>query len=83
MTICAALGQGAQLPQGEATVVTVGSVLMPAMEIQGGSLGDGLEWLRRVLAELHALAQPGAWVVDVETLAPPWARGADASRSAG
>ena len=47
LTICAALGQGAQLPQGEATVVTVGSVLMPAMEIQGGSLGDGLEWLRR------------------------------------
>ena len=81
MTICAALGHIAHLPQGEATVVTVGSVLMPAMEIQGGSLGNGPPWLL-VLAELHALALLCPWVVDVETLAT-WYVAPTLTRSAG
>jgi SAM-dependent methyltransferase len=70
------LGRGDELPRDAATVVTVGSVLMPLMELGGGTLSDGLTWLRKALADLHAMLRPGGWLYDLETLAAPWSRGA-------
>src|SRR5262249_26906772 len=58
-----------------ASVVIVGSVLMPVMELRGGSLGDGLAWLRTALAHLVRCVRPGGWLYDLETLAAPGARG--------
>jgi SAM-dependent methyltransferase len=69
------LGQGARLPAADATLVTIGSVLMPAMELGGGTLADGLTWLRSALMEVLALLRPGASLFDVETVAAPWAAG--------
>jgi hypothetical protein len=51
---------------------------MPIMELRGGTLGAGLAWLGAALRDLHALVAPGGWLYDVETLAPPWARGGPA-----
>ena len=69
------LGEGTALPQLRATVVTVGSVLMPIMELKGGSLADGLRWLRRSLRQLAAMLGPGGLLYDLETLKAPWAKG--------
>jgi hypothetical protein len=55
--------------------VTLGSVLMPIMELRGGTLQAGLAWLRAALADVFALLAPGGWLYDIETLAPPWAAG--------
>lgn len=74
-TLASALGVGHILPEREATLVTVGSVLMPVMELRGGTLSDGLAWLRRSLEEIHAMLQPGGWGYLIETLAAPWAGG--------
>ena len=71
----AGLGEGAALPRGTATVVVVGSVLMPVMELRGGTLRDGLTWLRASMEDLRAMVRPEGWLFDVETLAAPWARG--------
>lgn len=73
--VAAGLGVGGSLPTAEATVVTAGSVLMPIMELRGGSLAAGLAWLRASLGEIAAMLAPGALFYDLETLAPPWARG--------
>jgi hypothetical protein len=70
------VGTGAALPQAAATISTIGSVLMPTMEFNGGTLAEGLAWLHAALVDVFGMLQPGAWVYDVETLAPPWARGA-------
>ncbi len=70
-----ALGKGRKPPRRIATVVTLGSVLMPAMELGGGSLADGLRWLRASLKELMAVLVPGGWLYDLETLKAPWATG--------
>jgi SAM-dependent methyltransferase len=75
--VLAGVGEGAQLPRGIATVAVVGSVLMPIMEFRGGSLGDGLAWLRASMQELRAMLGPEGWLFDLETLAAPWARGSD------
>jgi SAM-dependent methyltransferase len=74
-TLASALGVGHILPEREATIVTVGSVLMPIMELRGGTLSDGLAWLRRSMEEIHSMLQPGGWAYLVETLAAPWAKG--------
>lgn len=74
-SISAGIGEGADLPVATATIVSVGSVLMPVMELRGGTLGAGLHWLRAALHDLRAMLAPGGWVFDVETLAAPWARG--------
>jgi hypothetical protein len=58
-----------------ATVVTVGSVLMPSLEMGSGTLEKGIAWLRRSLQEILAMLKPGAWLYAAETLAPPWACG--------
>ena len=71
----AALGEGAALPLEEATLVIVGSVLMPVLLGRGGTLQDGRLWVARALAEVRALLRPGAWLFDFETLAMPWDAG--------
>jgi hypothetical protein len=48
---------------------------MPIMELRGGTLADGLAWLRAALADLVHCIRPGGWLYDLETLAAPWARG--------
>lgn len=71
-------GMGGAMPAVEpATVAIVGSVLMPVMEFRGGTLAEGLTWLRSALRDLRALVRPGGWVYDVETLAAPWAQGGE------
>jgi SAM-dependent methyltransferase len=70
------LGEETALPRLRATVATVGSVLMPIMESRGGSLADGLRWLRRSLRQLAAMLVPGGALYDLETLKAPWAKGA-------
>lgn len=75
--VLAGVGEGAQLPRGVATVAVVGSVLMPVMEFRGGSLRDGVAWLRASMQELRAMLGPEGWLFDLETLAAPWARGSD------
>ncbi len=69
------LGENDALPKSEATIVSIGSVLMPMMELGGGTLADGLRWLRASLADIVAILKPSAWVYAIETLAAPWARG--------
>jgi SAM-dependent methyltransferase len=69
------LGEGAGVAVEPANVVIVGSVLMPIMELRGGTLLDGLTWVRAALADLAKCVRPGGWLYDVETLAVPWARG--------
>lgn len=75
--VLAGVGEGAQLPRGIATVAVVGSVLMPVMELRGGSLRDGLAWLRASMQELRTMVGPEGWLFDLETLAAPWARGSE------
>jgi SAM-dependent methyltransferase len=69
------LGEGLGLPREEATVVVMGSVFMPIMELREGTLAEGLAWLRRGFAEVTAVLRPGGWFYDVETLGAPWAKG--------
>jgi len=69
------LGEGRKLPRHIGTVVTVGSVVLPIMELRGGSLADGLRWLRTSLKDLLAMLAPGGSLYDLETLKAPWARG--------
>jgi hypothetical protein len=70
-----ALGLDGILPELDASVITVGSVFMPAMELWSGSLASALEWLRASLEQTsRALRRDGA-LFDVETLGPPWLRG--------
>lgn len=56
-----------------ATLVTVGSVLMPTLMLAGGSLDEGLRWMRRALAQCLGWLAPGKPLFLLETLAPPWA----------
>jgi SAM-dependent methyltransferase len=74
-SITGSLGEGSIALTHPATVVTVGSVLMPILELRGGSLRDGLGWLDRALAELSAMLAPGGSLLLLETLAAPWSRG--------
>jgi SAM-dependent methyltransferase len=74
--VAAGLGEGAAVRvDGGATVATVGSVLMPIMELRGGTLRDGLAWVARSLGEIRGLVRPGGALFLLETLALPWARG--------
>lgn len=75
-TLPLGLGESASLPTLEATLGIIGSVLMPVMTLRGGSLTDGLAWVRRVLQEAHGFLTPGSWLYDLETLAAPWDQGA-------
>ena len=70
-----ALGEGRALPRLRATVVAVGSVLMPTMEMRGGSLAAGLRWLRASLKQMVTMLGPGGSCYALETLKAPWAKG--------
>jgi SAM-dependent methyltransferase len=72
------LGESVGVTVEPAGVVVVGSVLMPIMELRGGTLADGLAWLRAALADLVRCVRPGGWLYDLETLTTPWARGGPA-----
>jgi SAM-dependent methyltransferase len=74
-TLAAGLGEGGVEIDGGASVATVGSVLMPIMELAGGTLRDGLAWVARSLDEARALLRPHGMLFLLETLALPWARG--------
>jgi len=70
-----ALGFDGILPELEASVITVGSVFMPAMELWSGSLASALEWLRASLEQTSRVLRRDGVLFDVETLGPPWLRG--------
>jgi hypothetical protein len=70
-----AIGRGQLLPDYSATVVTVGSVFMPQMELWSGSLASALEWLRSSLDQIADLIRSDGSFFAVETLAPPWLEG--------
>jgi hypothetical protein len=70
-----ALGFGRRLPELDASVVTIGSVFMPALELSTGSLGSALDWLRASLDEVAGALRRDGLLFDVETLGPPWLRG--------
>lgn len=74
-TLETGLGEGNKLPEKAASFVTIGSVLMPTMELRGGSLNDGLAWVQRTLHEVWNILQHSGWMYLLETLAPPWAQG--------
>ena len=74
-TLAAGLGEGGVEIDGGASVATVGSVLMPIMELAGGTLRDGLAWVGRSLREARALLRPHGKLFLLETLGLPWARG--------
>jgi len=69
------LGQGELDADGEANLVTTGSVLMPVLETMGGPLSEGFEWLRASLEEIRGQLKRGGWYYAVETLALPWVQG--------
>ena len=73
--LAAGLSEGAALPQSTASLLSIGSVLMPIMELRGGSLSDGLQWLRPALGEVFTMVRPGGWLYDLETTALPWSQG--------
>ena len=66
-TVALGLGVNAPLPTVAANLGIIGSVLMPIMTMRGGTLTDGLGWLRRVLQEAYGLLTPGSWLYDLET----------------
>ena len=74
-SICSGIGAAASLPQGIATVITIGSVLMPRLELFDGSLDEAIAWLHRALVEVRMMAKPECVVLALETLAAPWSLG--------
>jgi SAM-dependent methyltransferase len=70
-----ALGFDGTLPDLDASIITLGSVFMPAMELWSGSLASALEWLRRSIEQVAKVLRRDGALFDVETLGPPWLRG--------
>lgn len=70
-----ALGFDGTLPELDASLITLGSVFMPAMELWSGSLASALEWLRRSVEQIAKVLRRDGALFDVETLGPPWLRG--------
>ncbi len=73
-TTTGVLGEGEFRLDTNATVVVVGSVLMPIMQQRGGTLRDGLDWLRRSLEQIMRLMAKGSCFYALETISEPWAR---------
>jgi len=71
-----AVGEGKGIDKLQGNIVTVGSVLMPIMLLNGGSLADGLIWLRQSLTDILNLVEVGGWIYLLETLGAPWDTGA-------
>jgi SAM-dependent methyltransferase len=76
--ILGGLGAGEVRVDPGATVAVIGSVLMPIMELRGGTLRDGLEWLSQGLSQVKGWIAAGGVLYALETLAAPWARGGPA-----
>jgi SAM-dependent methyltransferase len=74
-TFAGGFGEGELAVAPPATVAVIGSVLMPIMELRGGTLRDGLAWVSMGLKQVAQLIAPGGWLYDLETLAAPWAGG--------
>lgn len=75
ITLEAGLGSSMSFQVEPATIVTIGSVLMPVMLLRGGTMSDGLTWLRAAFKDVVTLAVPGGWVYILETLGLPWDTG--------
>ena len=75
VTTSQSLGEAEPLSVEAGTIVIIGSVLMPIMTLRGGTLADGLIWLRKAMANVISLTQSGGWVYALETLAAPWDQG--------
>jgi SAM-dependent methyltransferase len=69
------LGEGSKTLPTEASLVVVGSVLMPVAEMRGGTQLDAMTWLTRAAGELRAMLAPGGWLYALETLGLPWTGG--------
>jgi SAM-dependent methyltransferase len=72
--VAAGVGRGQLGRSGDATLATFGSVLMPMLELGGGTFADGMAWVDRSLAEAAALLRPGAWLYALETLVNAFAQ---------
>jgi len=68
----ALLGEGPLRVERPASIALLGSVLMPTMELRGGTLREGLVWIRRALGELRDALRPDGWLYALETLELPW-----------
>lgn len=62
-------------PTAAASVAVLGSVLMPVMEMQGGRMRDGFDWLDRFLGQVLPCLRPGGWLFVLDTLTTPWGAG--------
>lgn len=69
------VGEGIRGLPHAASLVVAASVVMPTIELRGGSFADGVEWALAALGELHAMLDPGGLVYLLETLPPPWSVG--------
>ena len=65
-------GRKGELPQIEVTLVTAGGIVMPMMELWGGSLVAALDWLRRSLEQIASLLRPKTALYDLENSALLW-----------
>lgn len=75
ITLEAGLGSDMPSHTEPGTLVTVGSVLMPVMLLRGGTLYDGLAWLRAAFKDVITLVAPSGWLYVLETLGLPWDTG--------
>lgn len=69
------LGDGPLQVSHPATIALLGSVLMPTMELRGGTLREGVRWVGQALGELRDALRPSGWLYALETLKLPWHSG--------
>lgn len=69
------VGTGISTDIKQGNIITIGSVFMPIMTLRGGTLADGLQWLRQALVDVLSLAKSDGWVYAIETLGAPWDQG--------
>lgn len=75
-TVIAAIGKGAPLPLAQpATIVILGSVIMPILEEWQGTPESAVEWMHQSLTEIREMLSPGGWLYALETLARFWVGG--------
>lgn len=76
-SLCQGVGQGRALPPG-ASLITVGSVLMPTLVSGPWTLDEGCQWVAASLADFHSALRPGGNLWLLETIATPWTGGGPA-----
>lgn len=69
------VGAGQALPGG-ASLITVGSVLMPLLIHRSWTLDEGMQWISSALLEIYAALSSGGNLWLLETLATSWTGGA-------